>query len=95
MIPASTAPGSPGVRKARVTFRHRRKVELSAYFSVSEKNKEPTIENFDKAIDSPSGYIAMPAVGRDRFENEEVYISLYSITGCTVLLTAVFPDTRI
>ena len=37
----------------------------------------------------------MPILGKDRFENEEVYVSLYSITGCTVLLTASFPDLKI
>ena len=73
----------------------REKVDLSAYFSVSEKNREPTKENNDKAIESPSGHIMMPILGKDRFENEEVYVSLFSLTGCTVLLTASFPDLKI
>jgi len=73
----------------------RSKVELSAYFSVSDKNREPTKENCDKAVESPSGPIAMPALGKDRFENEAVYMSLYSITGCLVILTASFPDLKI
>lgn len=71
------------------------KVELSAYFSVNDKNREPTKELNDKAIENPSGLITMPILGKDRFENEEVYVSLYSITGCTVLLTATFPDLKI
>mmetsp|Transcript_42023 Transcript_42023/g.55372 ORF Transcript_42023/g.55372 Transcript_42023/m.55372 type:complete len:137 (+) Transcript_42023:659-1069(+) len=71
------------------------KVELSVYFSVSEKNREPTKESCDKAVDSPSGSITMPILGKDRFENEEVYLSLYSITGCIVNLTASFPDLKI
>ena len=78
--------------KAKVA---RQKVELQAYFSVSDKNREPTKENHDKAVDSPCGTIAMPIVGKDRFENEDVFISLYSMTGCTVYLTPSFPDLKI
>ena len=73
----------------------KQKVELQAYFSVSEKNREPTKENCDKAVDSPCGTIAMPMVGKDRFENDDVFVSLYSMTGCTVYLTPTFPDLKI
>ena len=69
---------------------NRTKVELSVYFSVSDKNREPTKENCDKAVESPSGSIAMPMIGKDRFENEEVYVSLYSLTGCIVNLKVLF-----
>jgi len=72
-----------------------RKVELSVYFSINEKNKEPTKESCDKAVDSPNGAITMPLLGKDRFENEEVWLSLYSITGCVVNLAATFPDLKI
>ena len=34
----------------------------------------------------------MPMIGKDRFDNAEVYISLYSLTGCTVNMTAFFPE---
>jgi len=37
----------------------------------------------------------MPIVGKDRFENEEVYVSLYSMTGCIVYLRPSFPDLKI
>lgn len=37
----------------------------------------------------------MPIQGKDRFENEEVYFSVYSITGCVVNLTAIFPDLKV
>ena len=73
----------------------RTKVELSAYFSTNDKNREPTKENCDKEIESPSGTIMLPMVGKDRFENEEVYVSLYSITGCNVVLNVSFPDLKI
>ena len=73
----------------------RQAVELSVYFSVSDKNREPTAENCDKAADSPNGAIAMPMVGKDRFENDEVYLSLLSITGCIVNLNVLFPDLKI
>ena len=73
----------------------RTKVELSAYFSVSDKNREPTKDLCDKQIDSPSGTILLPILGKDRFENDEVYVSLFSITGCTVFLTVSFPDLKI
>ena len=36
----------------------------------------------------------MPMIGKDRFENEEVYVSLYSLTGCIVNLTVIFPDLK-
>lgn len=88
--PAS--PSSPTKAKQRIA---KTKVELSAYFSVNDKNKEPTKENFDKVVDSPSGTITMPIMGKDRFENDEVYISLYSLTGCEVYLTPSFPDLKI
>ena len=65
------------------------------YFSVSDKNREPTKENNDKAVESPLGAIAMPMIGKDRFENEEVYVSLYSLTGCIVNLTVLFPDLKV
>ena len=65
------------------------------YFSVSDKNREPSKENNDKAVESPNGSIAMPMIGKDRFENEEVYVSLYSLTGCVVNLTVLFPDLKI
>lgn len=84
------SPASPS--KPKLT---RKKVELSVYFSVSEKNREPTKENCDKSVDSPVGAITMPMVGKDRFENEEVYVSLYSLTGCTVNLTVLFPDLKV
>ena len=73
----------------------RQKVELSVYFSCNDKNREPTKENCDKAVESPSGSITMPNEGKERFSNDEVYLSLYSITGCTVLLTPTFPDLKI
>ncbi len=84
--------GESPTPKAKVA---RQKVELQAYFSVSDKNREPTKENHDKAVDSPCGTIAMPIVGKDRFENEDVFVSLYSMTGCTVYLTPSFPDLKI
>ena len=65
------------------------------YFSCSDKNREPTKENCDKAVESPSGSIAMPMIGKDRFENEEVYVALYSLTGCIVNLKVLFPDLKI
>ena len=74
---------------------HMRKVELSVYFSINEKNKEPSKEWNDKAVDSPNGSITMPFLGKDKFENEEVWLSVYSITGCIVNLTAQFPDLKI
>lgn len=72
-----------------------KKVELSVYFSLSEKNREPTKENCDKVVESPSGSINLPILGKDKFENEEVYLSLYSITGCIVNLSVSFPDLKI
>ena len=89
--PTVESPTAPQ-QKARM---NRTKVELSAYFSVSEKNREPTKEQCDKSIDSPSGTITMPILGKDKFENEEVYVSLFSITGCVVHLTVQFPDLKI
>ena len=88
----STAPSSPTVQKKSNL---RTKVELSVYFSTNDKNKEPQKENCDKSIESPSGTINLPIIGKDRFENEEVYVSLYSITGCNVVLTVSFPDLKI
>ena len=72
-----------------------KKVELSVYFSLSEKNREPTKENCDKVVESPSGSINLPILGKDKFENEEVYLSLFSITGCIVNLSVSFPDLKI
>ena len=37
----------------------------------------------------------LPIIGKDRFENEEVYVSLFSITGCNVVITVSFPDLKI
>ena len=37
----------------------------------------------------------MPITGKDRFDNEVVFISLDSITGCILNLTASFPDLKI
>ena len=88
---APPSPTSPG-KKQKVS---RQKVELVVYFSLSEKNREPTAENCDKAVDSPSGCITMPMVGKDRFENDDVYLSLFSISGCTVYLTVSFPELKI
>ena len=34
-------------------------------------------------------------VGKDRFENDDVYLSLYSMGGCTVYLTVSFPELKI
>ena len=86
-----------GEGNSQVMRRHQnmRKVELSVYFSANEKIKEPTKDHCDKFVDSPSGSITMPIQGKDRFDNEEVYLSLYSITGCVVNLTAIFPDLKI
>jgi len=72
----------------------RTKVELSAYFSCRDTNREPTKENCDKKIDNPTGSIAMPMMGKDRFDNEHVYLSLFSITGCQAHITAYFPEAR-
>ena len=88
-------PSSPTPTAQSKPRRTKTKVELSAYFSVNDKNKEPTKENCDKAVESPSGTITMPIIGKDRFDNEEVYISLYSMTGCILNLTAMFPDLKI
>ena len=85
-----TSPASPS--RPRVA---RQPVELNVYFSVSDKNREPTRENCDKAVENPKGSIAMPLIGKDRFENEEVYVSLHSIIGCVVNLSVLFPDHKI
>lgn len=87
---AAESPTSPSKVKQQ-----REKVELSAYFSSNDKNREPTKENCDKVMDSPSGTLILPMVGKDRFDNEEVYVSLFSITGCIVNLTVSFPDLKI
>lgn len=84
------SPTSPNKKKLKTTL-----VELLAYFSTNEKNREPTKENCDKVLENPSGTIMLPLVGKDRFENDEVYVSLFSITGCTVNLTVSFPDLKI
>lgn len=86
------SPSSPTKPKATRALKH---VELKAYFSVSDKNKEPTEENYDKFVDNPCGTITLPIMGKDRFDNEEVYISLKSIAGCEVHLTTTFPDLKI
>jgi len=62
---------------------------------VNEKNKEPVKEHNDKALDSPNGTITLPILGKDRFENDEVYVALYSITGCDLILNVSFPDLKI
>ena len=82
-----TSPSRPRVQ--------RKKVELTVCFSVHDKNREPSKENCDKVIESPLGAIAMPMIGKDRFENDEVYVSLYSLTGCIVNMTVLFPDLKI
>ena len=74
-----SSPTSPQVTRKGI---RRYKVDLAAYFSTSDKNREPTKENCDKEIDCPSGSIAMPIVGKDRFENEDVYVGIHSIMGC-------------
>lgn len=92
MTTEPTSPTSPTKPRQRIV---KTKVELSAYFSVNDKNKEPTKENYDKVADSPSGTITMPIMGKDRFDNDEVYMSLFSLTGCEVYLTPSFPDLKI
>lgn len=61
---------------------------------MNDKNKEPTKEKNDKQVDSPLGGITLPMVGKDRFENDEVYVALYSLTGCTVTMTVQFPELK-
>ena len=87
----SLSTGNSRVKFTRVV---RTKVELSAYFSCKDTNREPTKENYDKMIENPTGSITMPMIGKERFDNEHVYISLFSITGCQVHVTAYFPDVR-
>ena len=84
------SPTSPKKQKLRTT-----KVELAAYFSINDKNREPTKESCDKVLKNPSGTIMLPLLGKDRFENEEVYLSLFSLTGCNVILNVSFPETKI
>ena len=88
----SAPPASPLKRPGDL---QRTKVELNVYFSINEKNKEPTKEFHDKHVENPNGSITMPILGKDRFENDEVYVSLHSLIGCTVNLTVTFPDLKI
>lgn len=67
-------------------------VALTAYFSVDERNKEPGQEKNDKVLESPNGTFVLPLQGKDKFENDEVYVALFSVTGCTVHLSVSFPD---
>ena len=62
---------------------------------MNDKNKEPTKENCDKSIENPLGTIAMPMMGKDRFENDEVYVSIYCMMPCVVYLEPSFPDLKI
>ena len=48
----------------------------------------------DKHVENPNGSITLPIIGKDRFENDEVYVSLHSLIGCTVNLTVSFPDLK-
>ena len=49
----------------------------------------------DKHVENPNGSITLPILGKDRFENDEVYVSLHSLLGCSVNLTAIFPEHKI
>jgi hypothetical protein len=80
------------IRQHTFTNTTKTKVELTVYFSTDEKNKEPSKENNVKFVESPLGTFLLPIVGKDRFENNECYISLYSLTGCTVDMTVTFPE---
>ena len=90
-IQFSYAPGTY-VRKMRKPDDKATRVELSVYFSTDEKNKEPNKENNEKSIESPYGTFLLPIQGKDRFDNPEVYVSFFSITGCKVIVTASFPE---
>ena len=68
---------------------------LSVYFSSNDRNREPTAERNDKECDTPNGAIAMPIMGKDRIENDAVYVSLFSIIGCIVNLKVIFPEQKI
>ena len=46
-------------------------------------------------VQNPNGTITLPYLGKDRFENDDVYISLLSINGCIVYTTVSFPDLKI
>lgn len=60
----------------------KQKVDLNVFMSKDEKNREPNKENCDEKREKPRGALKLPANGKDRFENPEVYITLFSLTGC-------------
>ena len=75
--------------KARVSIAGKTKVELTAYYSTT--NKEPSKEACDKVIESPS-CIMLTSPLKDKFEGNAVYISLLSYTGCKVQMRVKFQE---
>ena len=97
---ASLEPESPTKSPTKSPTRlsqpiRRTPVELNVYFSTTEKNREPQKENCEKAVENPNGTITLPIQGKDKFVNDEVYLSLLSINGCTVHITVSFPEIKI
>jgi len=60
-------------------------VDLKVFYSRTEE--EPCENSHDRVIHNPGKVIILTNDGKDKFETESVYLSLYSLTGCFVTLT--------
>jgi hypothetical protein len=65
-------------------------VDLKVFYSREEE--EPNESNFDKVrgdriIHNPGKVIILTNDGKEKFDTDHVYMSLYSLTGCFVTLT--------
>lgn len=82
--------------KSKVQFSTagKKQVSLNAYYSTT--NKEPSEENCMKNIESPQNCIILTptpsAATKDKFDTDVVYLSLFSYSGCKVIMRVQFPE---
>mmetsp|Transcript_5663 Transcript_5663/g.4310 ORF Transcript_5663/g.4310 Transcript_5663/m.4310 type:complete len:82 (+) Transcript_5663:985-1230(+) len=59
---------------------------------VSATTKEPTDQNFQKMFHNPGRMVTFKSQGSEVFEVEWVYVSFYSMFGCSLSVQVSFPE---
>ena len=68
-------------------------MDLKVYYSRTDE--EPNENSYDRLIHNPGKAIILSNEGKEKFETDEVYLSLYSLTGCFVTLTLHMKEEKI
>ena len=67
-------------------------VDLKVFYSSDQQQKEPDGQQFQKCWQNVKAVSLLPPSGYEEYQSDWVYLSLYSVTGCSIQISVQFKD---